>query len=271
MLDLPWKLGVISDEISQDFRHSLKVIRELGASHVELRNLWGKNVTELAEGQLSEALAMVKEAGLTVSNVDSPAFKCRIADDESYRKHLTVLRRAVELTKRLDLKFTRIFTFWFERQFEDVTDFLEQRFGPAIDLAASEGVVLVIENEYSCNVGTGAEVRKFLERIKTRWVRTLWDPGNAFFARETPYPRGYQQVRDTVLHVHLKDATVENGHFVWKPIGAGSIDYAGFFEEVKGSSFVLSLETHYRAPSGNPEESTRESFTGMVNLMRELA
>ncbi|TRM79994.1 xylose isomerase, partial [Sulfolobus sp. D5] len=41
---MKWNLGIISDEISQDFEHSLKVISELGANFVEIRNLWNKNV-----------------------------------------------------------------------------------------------------------------------------------------------------------------------------------------------------------------------------------
>jgi Sugar phosphate isomerases/epimerases len=270
MRELQWNLGIISDEISQHFEHAVKVIVELGAGYVELRNLWGKNVTELSEQELSQAITLVKSARLKISNLDSPAFKCRLSDDNSYKKHLQILRKVVEISKRLDLSYTRIFTFWYEGQLEDVMDKLEERFGPAVDLAASEGITLVIENEYSCTVGTGAETRKFLDRLKTRWVRVLWDPGNAFFARETPFPRGYEQVKDNILHVHLKDASVINGNFVWLPIGEGSINYFDFFRAMKGKSQVLSLETHYRVPSGDPEESTRRSFQSMMSILREI-
>jgi len=77
MRELQWNLGIISDEISQHFEHAVKVIVELGAGYVELRNLWGKNVTELSEQELSQAITLVKSAGLKISNLDSPAFKCR--------------------------------------------------------------------------------------------------------------------------------------------------------------------------------------------------
>jgi|GEM_PF-4605354 len=39
---------------------------------------------------------------------------------------------------------------------------------------------------------------------------------------------------------------------------------------MKGKSQVLSLETHYRVPSGDPEESTRRSFQSMMSILREI-
>ncbi|MEM3950640.1 MAG: sugar phosphate isomerase/epimerase, partial [Saccharolobus sp.] len=49
-----WKVGIISDEISLDFEHAVKVIKELGASHVEVRNLWNKNITQVSDSEFSE-------------------------------------------------------------------------------------------------------------------------------------------------------------------------------------------------------------------------
>ena len=267
-----FKIGVISDEVSQDLEHALKVISELGATHVEIRDLWGRNVSQLSDSEITEVRNLARKYGLEVSNLDSFIFKIYINDSESHKKHINVLRRVIELSKRLDLKYTRIFTFWWQGELGNYLNQLIELFQPAVELAEREGVYLVVENEYSCIVGTGREAYEFINRLGSRYVRVLWDPGNAFFARETPYPHGYSAVKDLVMHIHVKDAAVENGHYAWKPIGGGMIDYRGQFKALLDNGYdgVISLETHYVPPSGSKEEGTRESFNGIVKILREL-
>jgi len=264
------KLAIVSDEISQDFEHALKVIKELGVDYVEIRTLWNKNIVMLSDTELDNARSLIRKYGLTVSHIASPAFKIYIDDEAGFKQHLQYLRRAIELTKLFDLNYTRIFTFWFQGDMEHYMDKLVDKIQQALDIAKDEGVYLVIENEYSCFVGKGAETRKMIDTIKSPWLKSLWDPGNAFFARETPYPTGYNHVKDHVMYVHLKDAMVVNGHFVWRPIGGGHIDYYGQLKEVVKRDITISLETHYVPPSGSKEEGTRESFKGLMQILNKI-
>jgi len=266
-----WRLGVVSDEISQDFEKACKVISELGAQWVEVRNLWNKNITDLSDEELRSARRIAERYGLRISNLDSFAFKCYLGDERAFKEHLRILRRVIEMSKALDIGFTRIFTFWWQGSFERVGGEVAEKLSQALDIASAEGVKLAVENEYSCTVGTGREARELLDRLRSRWLAVLWDPGNAFFAREDPYPTGFKAVEGLIAHVHLKDAAVEGGRFVWKPIGKGFIDYRGMLREMRGGSYILSLETHYRAPSGDLVESTRESFSGLVKLLEEVS
>ncbi|QXJ27602.1 hypothetical protein J5U23_00469 [Saccharolobus shibatae B12] len=265
-----WNVGIISDEISLDFEHAVKVIKELGASHVEVRNLWNKNITQVSDSEFSEMRNIVEKYGLTISNLDSFTFKIYINDEKGYKEHLQILRKVIELSKKLDINYTRIFTFWYEGELKYYIDKLAERFNSAIDIAESEGVTLVIENEYSCLVGTSKELRTFLDKIKSKWIKVLWDPGNAFFARETPYPDAYELIKDDIMHLHIKDAMVKDGHFIWMPVGKGMIDYKGQFRALKGKPYVISLETHYRNAANDPEASTKESFNGLIKILREV-
>ncbi|MEM4002723.1 MAG: sugar phosphate isomerase/epimerase family protein [Ignisphaera sp.] len=265
-------LSIISDEISQDFEHALKVIKELGASYVELRTLWNRYIVELSDGQLRDVRKLVDRYGIKVSHVCSPTFKIYIDDERGYRDHLSILRRAIEISKFFDLGYTRIFTFWWQGSLDLYIDKIVEKFQPAIELAEEEGVHLIVENEYSCFIGTGTELRMLLDKLKSRYVKVLWDPGNAFFARETPYPYGYSKIKDQILYLHLKDASVENGKFVFKPIGKGMIDYEGQLRDVisRDRNIILSLETHYVPQSGSKEEGTRESYSGLVRIIKKI-
>jgi len=48
------KVGIITDEISQDFKSSLKVIDKLGVGYIELQSLWEKEVTEFNNEELTK-------------------------------------------------------------------------------------------------------------------------------------------------------------------------------------------------------------------------
>ncbi|MEM0481408.1 MAG: sugar phosphate isomerase/epimerase family protein [Nitrososphaerota archaeon] len=265
------RLGIISDEISQDPDHAFKVVKRLGATHVEIRDVWGKNVCGLSDSEVLELKKTAQEHGLEISNIDSYAFKVYIDDREGHAQSLRILRRAIELTKLLDLRFTRIFTFWWQGGVNRYLDRIAELLSPAIDLASDEGVVLAVENEYSCMIGTGWEARMLLDTVKSPWLKVLWDPGNAFFAREDPYPQGHEHVRDDIIHVHLKDAAVENGVFKFKPIGAGMIDYFGQLQDLdRAFDGVVSLETHYIPRGGTKEDGTTESFKGLLSILSRL-
>ncbi|MEM1644869.1 MAG: sugar phosphate isomerase/epimerase family protein [Ignisphaera sp.] len=265
------KLAIVSDEITQDFEHALKVIKELGVELVEIRTLWNKNIVELSDTELDNVKNLLKKYGLTVSHVASPAFKIYIGDKRGFENHLKIIRKAIELTKLFDLNYTRIFTFWWQGSLDLYLDTLIDRIRYALDIAKDEGVYLIIENEYSCFVGTGFETKVVLDKIGSPWLKVLWDPGNAFFARETPYPIGYNYVKDQVMYMHLKDAVVdERGRFIWRPIGKGAIDYYGQLKEVAKKDIVVSLETHYTPQGGTKEDGTKESFKGLMDIMNKV-
>jgi sugar phosphate isomerase/epimerase len=265
-----WHIGIISDEISQDFEHAIKVIKELGAEYVEVRNIWNKNITQLSDSEFSEMVSIVNRYGLRISNLDSFVFKIYLNDEKGYNQHLRTLRRVIELTKKLDINFTRIFTFWYEGELKYYINKIMDRFYNAIEIAESEGVILAVENEHSCMVGNAKDLRFFLDSVRTKWIKVLWDPGNAFVARETPYPYGYELIKDEIIHVHVKDAMVRDGNFVWMPIGKGMIDYRGQLSAIKNKPYVISLETHYRNSKNDAEESTKESFAGLMKILNEI-
>jgi hypothetical protein len=63
--------------------------------------------------------------------------------------------------------------------------------GEMAKLAEKEGVKLLIENEASQNVGTSAELTKFLKLLPTRTIAINWDSLNGLGLGEKPYPDGY--------------------------------------------------------------------------------
>ena len=56
----------------------------------------------------------------------------------------------------------------------------------------------------------------------------------------------------------------------WAAIGRGIIDWIGQFKALKRDAYhhAVSLETHWRG-AGTPEESTRQSWAGMKELLKK--
>ena len=94
-------------------------------------------------------------------------------------------------------------------------------------------------------------------------LRAIWDPGNDYVSGGVPYPDGYRAVLPYIVHVHVKDAAVEDpatGLTRWACIGTGEVDYAGQIAALRRDGYrgALSVETHWRKPGDSGPESTRD-------------
>src|SRR5260370_38601606 len=71
-----FKVGVISDEISQDFDHACYVIaKDFGLHWIELREVWGKNLQVISDAQIAEAQKILATYSLRVTDISTPLSK----------------------------------------------------------------------------------------------------------------------------------------------------------------------------------------------------
>jgi sugar phosphate isomerase/epimerase len=134
-------------------------------------------------------------------------------------------------------------------------------------------MILLLENEMSCNTATGEEAAATLAAIPNKNFMLNWDPGNAgTFPGNTPYPNGYDLLpKDRIGHCHCKDVKrTADGKFEWEPVGGGIIDWVGQFKALQrdGYHHAVSLETHWRG-AGTPEASTRISMKGLKDNLKK--
>src|SRR5437660_12703421 len=75
-MNSPFRVAVISDEISQDFGHACEVAsREFGMEWIELRGMWNKNLLKLDAKEIEEARRILEKNKLRVTDIASPLFK----------------------------------------------------------------------------------------------------------------------------------------------------------------------------------------------------
>jgi L-ribulose-5-phosphate 3-epimerase len=287
-MNSPFRVAVINDEIGQDFGHVCEIVsREFGMEWIELRGMWNKNILKLDSKEVGEARKILEKYKLRVTDIASPLFKVdwpgapqskfspkrdQFNADFTFDQQGEVLERSIELAKAFQTDRVRCFDFWRLDDQAPYREAINAKLQEAANTAQKKGIILLLENEPSCNTATAAESAKVLAAVNSPALMLNWDPGNAAEHDEIPYPDGYNLLpKNRIGHCHCKDAKKKpDGKWGWAPMGGGTIDWPGQFAALKrdGYHFAVSLETHWRG-AGTPEESTRQSWAGMKEDLRK--
>ena len=288
----PFKIAVINDEISQDFDHACYVAsHDFGMNWIELRSMWGKNVTELTASQIGHAQEILNKYNLKVTDIASPLFKTdwpgapksqysskedmHGAAEAPFKEQDEILERSIDLAHQFKTGKIRCFDFW---RLDDIAQYraaIDEKLRATAEITGKHGILLLLENEYACNTATGRESARTMKAIQTPHLALNWDPGNAVMRGELDaFPAAWETIpKDRIHHCHCKNA-VRNaeGKIEWSPVGKGFIDWAAQFRALKQAGYrdAVSLETHWNG-AATPEESTRISWVGMKQALKDAS
>jgi L-ribulose-5-phosphate 3-epimerase len=183
------RLSVITDEISQDLERALEVCEDLELRTVELRAVGDHNIVSHDQSSLQRIKSTLDARGFDVCAISSPFLKCHLYDGSpqgathyavpaSREEQWDVLERSLSVACLLGAPVVRAFSFWRVPDPESVYEEVVQTLAEATERTQKAGLMLALENEHTCNVGTGAEAGWVLGRIPTHSFGVIWDPGN---------------------------------------------------------------------------------------------
>ena len=280
-----FRLGIITDEVSRDPERAIAFVKDLKLNWVELRNVWGKHVIFLDRYERKELRDLLARYGVLVSNIAAPTYKTTFPGTSPVKKekgeelrpkldHEEVLWRAIETAKYFNVPRFRVFTFWRVAEEERVRLLpeIQQVLHRAVKIAERNGLSIVVENEHTTNVASGAEMAEFIRRFDSPYIGVLWDPGNAVVAGDESFREGYTKIpRGRIYHLHLKDVVRDQatGRYRWVQVGSGQVDFVGQFRALYNDRFrgTLSLETHFHEPSR--ELASLESMKGVFRCIAQ--
>jgi len=278
----PFRLAVINDEITQDFEKACQIVAgDFGLRWIELRSMWDKNVTVLSAKEVEDAKKILKEHKLQVTDIASPLFKTdwpgaprspqsetrdQFKADFDASAQDKLLERCISLARSFNTDRIRCFDFWRLDDQKPYRPAINAKLQQAAFRCAKDKLILLLENEMSCNTATGEESAALLKAIPSKNFMLNWDPGNAAAFADTSYRAGYDLLpKDRIGHCHCKDVVSKPGHkYDWAPVGSGMVNWVGQLQDLERDDFRygLSLETHWRG-AGTPEASTRISMDGL--------
>ena len=255
------KLGVITDEVSQDLEEAIQFAQRFQLDGLEIRSVWNRGPFEQTKEDIEKIRELSRAAGLEICCISPPLFKCDMGDRAAYRAHLEGLKRCIEAAHRLGTHLIRGFSFWREPGREPDYDRIAELYQPAVEILRAEDGVIVLEPDPSVNTPNGRTIARLLRTIGDSRVGALWDPGNILFDEEgeIPYPDGYDELRGMVRHFHLKDAVRVDGEPKVVPVGEGQVDFERQLRRLLADGYngYISLETHYRLDHALDEATLR--------------
>ena len=283
------KLGVITDGISRDFEHALKVMTESGLEYAELQFLWDKEVGEQTPEEIRKIKALIAQYKVKVSCISRHNFAglpvmATEPEDEIYKKHLEGLKRCINIAKELGTNMVRIMScrkemiiFGYNGAEKWVAStgswdrFLKLMEAP-VKLAEDEGVTLVVETGNNAMITSGVLAKKLIDDLGTRHLKILWDIPNTMYCTEVPYPDAYEEIKDYIGHIHLKDCKADIVRATVRFCRLGEGDVAPYLEGIAdalkkdGYRGVISLESVYRPDNGTFEDGFRECLPTFKKL-----
>ena len=195
------RLGVTSDEISDDLEVALKFLESYELGWVELRRLWGQYVTELSLEDCKRARVLMDRHKVRLSVLDTALYKCDLPglpsgrkEDYPFDQQAAVLARALERAPILGTRHIRIFSFWRPKDTAAAAAAatwkrIVEEVGKSAEKARKAGATLLLENVNGANAETSVEAARLLAAIPSRGFGLAWDPNNAFCGGRHLFPR----------------------------------------------------------------------------------
>jgi L-ribulose-5-phosphate 3-epimerase len=274
-MNLRLPIAAITDEFSPKLSEALPVMKEIGMTGAELRVIDGKNILDLTDEELRRAKDQLDEAGIHVVSIASPLLKCVLEGgpqpDERFQRDIfgskhtladqpRLAERAAGIAHFFGAHIIRVFSYWRTVEPERCYDQIAKALADLAKLAKREGLIIGLENEHACNIGTGAETAKLMQLVPNEEVKIVWDPANALVAGENPIPDGYDLLpKGRIAHVHAKDCDMLTGTPVWGPVGTRHVPWKEQISKLLADGYegYLSLETHWQGPAGDKKEGSR--------------
>jgi L-ribulose-5-phosphate 3-epimerase len=278
-----FKVGATSDGFSQNFEEALRVMKNYGLQWVEVRRVFGIYNTEASPAQIRQMKELVNRYGMRVSVIDSAVYKCTLPgtapitsekDSYPYSEQMELLKRACDRANALGSQKVRIFTFWRVAEPVSVSHRVAAEVQKAVDVAKSQNIRLVIENEESCNVATGHELSGILAAVPASNLGANWDVGNGYVWGEVSYPNGYNALdKARIWNMHLKSMKCQAGLKQCSEAiaGQGQVDLVGQFEALLRDGYheTMSVECEFALPGLSHLATTKLSVEGVIHAMAE--
>ena len=240
------RLGIITDEVSQDFEEALQFVKKHSLECVELRSAWEKGPFDYTEDDIYKIKALSDAFKIPVTAISSPVFKCEFSS-ENAKLHTEKFKKIVSFAKILGADKIRCFDFFKD---ENITKhMIKDAYSDILKICEKEGVTVVVESEPSTNSCSCQAVAQLVEYIGHPNLKALYDPGNNIYSTtEIPYPDGYEYLKKHLCHIHIKDAVIKDGKAYGARVGEGLVDYNSLFSRLKKDGYTgdVMLETHYR-------------------------
>lgn len=249
---MQFKFAAFADESSPILSGQIDALKRNGFDYLEIRNINGKNISDLTLSEAKEIAAQLADQGLSVKSLGSPIGKIPV--DGDYAAHLDLYKHTLDLAGVFGADKIRLFSFYIPKGMDPAAcrETVLRRMDDFVVLAKPHGVTACHENEKGIYGDIASRCLDLHRNVPG--LAAVFDPAN-FIQCGQDTLEGWKMLCDYVNYMHIKDA-LPDGRVV--PPGEG-IGYVPVLLEkfaAQGGK-LLSLEPHL------------SDFVGLKALERE--
>ena len=283
------KLGVITDGISRDLEHALKVMNETGIQYGDLQFVWDKEIGDQTPEEVQKIKSLLTQYNVQVPCITRHNFVGMLVmntepEDEAYQNHFNGLKRSIKIAKELGTNMVRIMSFRKEmiifgkngaEQWVASTgswDKLLKLLEAPLQLAEDEGITLAVETGNNAMITSGWLGKKLIDDMGSKHLKLIWDIPNTLYCTEIPYPDAYEEIKDVLAHIHVKDCKSNISRATVQFCALGKGDMAPYLEDIANAlkrdnyEGYISLESVYHPGNGSYEDGYRECLPTFKKL-----
>ena len=250
----------IGDEAGNSLASQIAATRQLGWRHLELRNVQvdgfpKANLHEIPDAAFERVVEELDHAGLRVHCFGSTILNWAKKVSDPFEPTLAEVSRAIPRMQRLGTKFVRIMSCKPGDDEDRIPAEVIRRVGEVTRRFLDAGLQPVHENCMNYGGMSWRHAHELLEAVPgLKWV---FDTANPVFnfdrSRPKPWPRQdawefWTQVRDAVVHLHVKDArwnpAKNDADYHWPGDGDGAVRAVLQDALARGYAGGVSIEPH---------------------------
>lgn len=285
----------IGDEAGNSIDAQIEAVRELGWSHLEMRGVEvpgfpKANFHDIPEAAFEQCVEKLGEAGVKVYCFGSTIMNWAKKVTDPFDVTLAEVARAIPRMQRLGTRYVRIMSF---KPGETEERIPQQVFHHVREVARrllDAGITPVHENCMNYGGMSWRHAVQLIEEVPgMKWV---FDTANPVFntdrSRPKPWPQQdpwefWTQIRDYVVHIHVKDATwnpeKKDADYNWPGEGQGRVRDILKDAFARRYDAAISIEPHmvvvfHDAASKSNDEAMRANFVEygrrLVKLIAEV-
>ena len=231
-------LAAFADEAGSAVSEQMEALQQNHITHIELRGVNGKNITDLSEAEAKELKKQLDDGGISVWAIGSPLGKISVA--EEFAPHLERFRHTLRLAQILGTEHLRMFSFFCPKQEEEYCRSLVfHRLEQFCRAAEGSGILLCHENEkgiYGDNAERCLDIHRNFPQVKA-----VFDPAN-FLQCGVETLGAWKLLEPYVEYMHIKDMQ-QDGTIVPAGKGMGHLpELLARYAEIGGKA--VTLEPH---------------------------
>jgi len=265
-------LSGFTDEVSDDLTLQIKALKELGWNYIDLRTVDGKNVSSLSDDEFDKVYQQLSENDIEIACFGSSIANWGREADNSLELDILEMKQSIRHMQKADVRFIRIMSYKVDSPVKldsDHETIVIKNIGKIVRLAEESGIVCLHEN---CETWAGQSCQhslRLLERINSPALKLVFDTGNPVsmyrIAGDPPYPyqdslKFFQQVREHVAYLHIKDArwVDDTLHYTFPGEGLGNVEDILQMVNECNMEIPISIEPHVAVVFHDP--SVQSSF-----------